>query len=705
MVEDGSLGELENWARIREDRLVKDILRKFLSTFDLAIAREMDAMRERMGPFEIELGNGQAQAGPEHAFAYLFDVFGSDESLVVGMECTLKRGTGESIVTVGSLGSSGSGGRVVTLFSGRELRALEGPASLVIYPWFLYERLRAVLSEMGRREDYFFDSALRTFGKLPAKRAPVPRKVDLSGLNESQQAAVGLCAESDLAFVWGPPGTGKTYTLAKITEELLAQGHRVLLASTTNAAVDQALEKLAATTSCKEAIERGDFVRIGRSEAPTFGAGLREVVDRQGQQLRDELRQLRASGDVFLRRIRGAEGLLVQIDATLDSAQGQLFGETQTPDLSHATVSEVFSAGRAATFAAQAASEQRRRVERRLGQLLRADAAAKERGSRLTGELAAIEAAVVSGARLVLATMTNAYFSRLLEGERYDVVIIEEAGMATLPTLFYCAALARERVVLVGDPRQLPPIIQSRNEHVLRFMGRSIFDVTVPQLQNAANVALLDTQYRMHPLIGDLVSELYYERSIRNDVTTADRKGIAESAPFAGQPIAVVDTGGQTQCAHPQGSQSRYNEKSAAICLKLAREAISAQIASVAIITPYAEQSRLIRKALREAGLQRAPIECSTVHRFQGNERDLVILDAVDAEPLRPGVLLAGGGSSSRNLLNVSLSRARGKLILVADVAYFETRAPGSAMHEALRAAMATVGTVSTLTSSGLAGG
>ena len=69
--------------------------------------------------------------------------------------------------------------------------------------------------------------------------------------------------------------------------------------------------------------------------------------------------------------------------------------------------------------------------------------------------------------------------------------------------------------------------------------------------------------------------------------------------------------------------------------------------------------------------------------------RDLVILDAVDAAPLRPGILLASRDDSSRKLLNVSLSRARGKLILVADAAYFESRARGSAMQEALQAALA----------------
>ncbi len=87
----------------------------------------------------------------------------------------------------------------------------------------------------------------------------------------------------------------------------------------------------------------------------------------------------------------------------------------------------------------------------------------------------------------------------------------------------------------------------------------------------------------------------------------------------------------------------------------------------------------------------RASIECSTVHRFQGQERDVVILDTVDAEPMKPGVLLSerGAHSTAQNLINVAVSRARGKLIVVADVGYFERRAVGSVVTRMVARAVA----------------
>ena len=59
---------------------------------------------------------------------------------------------------------------------------------------------------------------------------------------------------------------------------------------------------------------------------------------------------------------------------------------------------------------------------------------------------------MVSNAKLVLATMTNVYISPLLIDQQFDVVIIEEAGMAILPTLFYCTSLAKEKVKEVFHP-------------------------------------------------------------------------------------------------------------------------------------------------------------------------------------------------------------------------------------------------------------
>jgi len=79
------------------------------------------------------------------------------------------------------------------------------------------------------------------------------------------------------------------------------------------------------------------------------------------------------------------------------------------------------------------------------------------------------------------------------------------------------------------------------------------------------------------------------------------------------------------------------------------------------------------------------------VHRFQGREKDVIILDTVDAEPMRPGILLSerDSHSSAQKLINVAISRARGKLVIVADAPYFRSRAPEGVAAKVIARALA----------------
>jgi superfamily I DNA and/or RNA helicase len=162
---------------------------------------------------------------------------------------------------------------------------------------------------------------------------------------------------------------------------------------------------------------------------------------------------------------------------------------------------------------------------------------------------------------------------------------------------------------------------------------------------------------------------------------------IASRAPYPGRPLVVLDTISRTTCERPASGGSRVNAVSAEVTADLVLEAVTGGAGSVAVITPYAAQARDIRRRLAARRVADA-VECSTIHRFQGRECDVVIIDLVDAPPMRPGVLLSGGSQSdAANLLNVSISRARGKLIIVADVGYFEHNAPGGVVTAIVRAA------------------
>jgi hypothetical protein len=247
-----------------------NLLQRFIKTFEAAIDGEMRSMQERLGPFEIPLAAPRRAGDPDAADGelYAFDMPSTsragdraDERLVPGLECTLRHDGGEIPVTVITVG----GGEVVVA-SQREIR-LDRVYTLVVYPWFLYERLKETLASLPDSSGHFTESALRLFGKIPPRRRERPPAADHRGLNDSQLAAVRLASESDLSFIWGPPGTGKTHTLGHVVAELIRHGERVLITSTTNAAVDRALAKLASIGETAGLLERGLMIRIG--SAPT----------------------------------------------------------------------------------------------------------------------------------------------------------------------------------------------------------------------------------------------------------------------------------------------------------------------------------------------------------------------------------------------------------------------------------------------------
>jgi len=652
-----------------------ELLATFVSHFKRAIRQEMDVMRERKGSFDIALAGGVVgESGEaEGGVHYTYSVLAPDEKLVAGIECTLRTRAAEYLVRVERVDGSD-----VTVSSERPVDVGDGQGVLVIYPWFLYEKLLTVLDEINPRE-FAVERAMALFGKRPATSARRELVRPHDALNTSQLAAVQLCSDSDLAFVWGPPGTGKTTTLAHIVSELRAQRLRLLILSTTNAALDQALARVAAEPELAEDIRAGLAVRIGRSDAPTFGAAVREVVIRLNeghQRALDRLSRRRVVIDAGHRR---CEHALHVLEAASAPFQESLFGSSRPPNTLSALV-DVFGERRAVHLHALPVREQLQRVRSRSARLSRIRALCDEGIAERKRALLNKEREAVASAGLVLSTLTNAYFSPLMQAQRFDAVIVEEASMAVLPALFYVACLGERKTVIVGDPCQLPSIVQSDEEYVRRVMGRNIFEVAVADPGSSPLVAMLDVQYRMHPVIGALVSDLFYFGRLTHGGDMAAREGIAALEPHAGAPLVVVDTAGRTTCQQGTAGQSRFNSKTAELSVDLAVRAVRSGAESVAIITPYVDQARAIRALLKNHGDATGRIECSTVHRFQGQERDVIILDTVDADPMKPGVLLSERGprSSAQNLINVAISRARGKLIVVADVGYFEQRANAS---------------------------
>jgi DNA replication ATP-dependent helicase Dna2 len=240
-------------------------------------------------------------------------------------------------------------------------------------------------------------------------------------------------------------------------------------------------------------------------------------------------------------------------------------------------------------------------------------------------------------AKVVAATAHRASTIPYLRSRAFDMAIVDEAGQLTEPLTLGLILRAR-RFVLVGDDRQLPPVVRTRN------LAHSMFERLKRETDS---LTLLDTQYRMHPAIMDVSNRLFYDGRLRAGVAASERM------PPDGSPVLFVPV----ESEH----EGRSNADEAQAVVNLVRSFTRAGIApvSIGVVSPFRAQVVLLRQMLGQAG-----VTVDTVERFQGGERDIMILSFVRSR--------GTGFVFDERRLNVAITRARRKLILVAHPKLFQ---------------------------------
>lgn len=273
-----------------------------------------------------------------------------------------------------------------------------------------------------------------------------------------------------------------------------------------------------------------------------------------------------------------------------------------------------------------------------------------------------------------------AIINKVIRNAKYDVVIFDEASMAYIPQILYSASLAKNHFVCMGDFKQLPSIVQCGNDSILNV---DIFEYCgiAYAVENGYGhkwLCMLNEQYRMDANIANFVSQQIYNNLLvtANGVSNS-RKSIVKSLPIQNQSIGFADLSGMMSVCMKAKDQSNFNILSAFLSFSMALAGNENN--EVGIITPYHAQSRLLHSMARDASKMNPDsneIACATVHQFQGSEKDIIIYDAVDCYRLQyPGLLLTSLNNSYANrLFNVSMTRARGKFIAVANVDFMKEK-------------------------------
>jgi DNA replication ATP-dependent helicase Dna2 len=266
------------------------------------------------------------------------------------------------------------------------------------------------------------------------------------------------------------------------------------------------------------------------------------------------------------------------------------------------------------------------------------------------------------------ATWSSERYDEAGEPLCFDLAIVDEASQLTVPALLGALRFAR-RFVLVGDERQLPPLVVSV-EAAERGLGRSLFAELLVRWGEVAGVALV-RQYRMHPLICAFPSREFYDGKLMaagaaRTATLDVRLDPGELfAPLLApeRPIVFVDVPARDE---PPGKVSAL--QAGIVCRAvLALRAVGVPAARIGVIAPYRAQVAAIRQRLAARG--ETDVIVDTVDRFQGGEREVIVYSFGGRTP-ESAFARGRDFLADPHRLNVAITRAQRKLILVGDRAW-----------------------------------
>ncbi|MDM5155389.1 AAA domain-containing protein [Bacillus sp. DX1.1] len=490
-------------------------------------------------------------------------------------------------------------------------------AILYSEPWQLLEQLQERLKEVRK------DKQKRQRVKRLLDGNSTPKHIEKMKNPKNELAYRSFYNAT--TYVWGPPGTGKSYNLSRIISAHYQKGKSVLVLAHSNAAVDVLMSEVTKQIEKKEKWTPGEIVRYGFSQHE---------------------------------HIRNHETLLASrlVETTNESwGEERLYLEELRQELRQKILSY------------KATASEKKRMQEIEGDLRKQKAKIKE-----------VEREYIENAKVIGATLSKCAIDSLIYERNFDLIIVDEVSMAYVPQIALAASLGK-RIVVCGDFLQLPPIALANHELVTKWLKEDMFYHagivdSVNHRQKHPNLFMLQEQRRMHPEISSFTNSFIYNNRVFDHPSVSVRKELAELQPFANEATALFDTSLMGAYSLKDASSgSRFNILSGLMAMQLVLIGLLDGMPSIGVVTPYRAQARFlstcIRELLQKTKLQHAPVLAATVHKFQGSERDMMLFDTVDSYPSeRPGVLFFD--HKNHRLVNVAVTRARGKFIQLSDCQY-----------------------------------
>lgn len=550
------------------------------------------------------------------------------------------------------------------------------------------------------------------------------------GCNESQFKAVSNALSNRISVIEGPPGTGKTQTILNIIANLVLQGKTVQVVSNNNSAVENVIEKMASPKYGVDFIaallgrneRKQDFVDAQSGKYPDLSSWKNEEmnlpeffadVQKRSIQLQDifadknRLAELKHElYDIQLEQTH-YQGLKSDADITIftkDVTSEQLmefwqeYQELIESNKKRSSLEQIqfwvyclkrfFSHGvrvKRLMKGNPAVVLQQLHIlyyDKRLKEVDAEISALEDKLDKVDADALMAEFTRMSlkcfqaklAARYAYTTprkkfspdelwkqpaqfldeypvvLSTTYTSRSSLGKnaKFDYVIMDESSQADVATGTLALSCAKNAVI-VGDTKQLPNVVTEQQKGQLmdiftkhnipeayEFTAHSFLGSICELLGNRIPQVTLCEHYRCHPQIIEFCNQKFYHGDLL--IMTEQDGGTA---------LELVTT---VMGEHRRG---HINQRQADVIRSEILPHLHCDKNKIGIIAPYRDQVQLLRQQLQEPD-----IDIATVHKFQGREKDIIILSTVDDTVTE--------FSDDPNLLNVAVSRAKKKLIVVA---------------------------------------
>ena len=247
------------------------------------------------------------------------------------------------------------------------------------------------------------------------------------------------------------------------------------------------------------------------------------------------------------------------------------------------------------------------------------------------------EREILQAADVICCTCVGAGDPRL-KNFRFRQVLIDEATQAIEAEALIPIAMGAKQVVFVGDHCQLGPVVMCKAA-AKAGLTQSLFERLV---LIGTRPIRLQVQYRMHPALSEFPSNMFYEGSLQNGVTEADRQLLTQPGytgkedfpwPVPGKPMFFYSISGMEEISasgtsYLNRTEASYVEK---VVTHLLRMGVTP--AQIGVVTPYDGQKKYVYEYMRRSGALASSlyeaIEVASVDAFQGREKDFILVSCV----------------------------------------------------------------------------